>query len=230
MKTLLGFIVCGVSVLSAISVHAQISAIRADFVRTSTNAESGQVTHIEHGYHLFSDDGRVRKDTFRGGEHVSEIVLPDDRASDGWRRLGELITVHHASREATRGVTDYFVQGPRSKDVPLLPCQGWREDPVGRAPTDGEQLGECAKGPLVLTGFLAAGTYGGGPVSYVTERWYFAETPTEDLAELRNRTSEGVVNEMRLTEIRRTTVPENTFDIPAGYHVIDLRELRRIRP
>lgn len=182
------------------------------------------------GYHLFSDDGRVRKDTFRDGERMSEIVLPSDRGGDGWRRLGALIRVDHASRSATRGVTDYFVTGSRSEEVTLPPCPTWRDDPVGRTPTTGEQLGRCAKGALTLIGFVAAGTYPGSAVSYVTERWYFDGTPTEDLAEQRSRTSDGRVDETRLTDVRRTTVPETVFDAPAGYDVVDLPEWRRIRP
>lgn len=215
-------VVAGVLVLGlAVSGQAQVPAIEAHFVKTSTSART---LVVEQGRHLFSEDGRVRTDTFLDGEHTSRIVRPFERPrmDRPGATIGERITVNHRSRTAVRGVGEYIIHGPTEDVVPS--CAMAREELEQGALPEGGPLGKCARGPLVLTGFRSIGEFGPGAPDYVMDVWYFANMPIGSLAERRNVISDGHVSETRLTAVRETTVPENTFDVPAGYRVVDLPE------
>ena len=218
-------VVVGVLVLGlAVSSQAQVPAIEAQFVKTSTSARA---LIVEQGRHLFSVDGRVRTDTFRDGEHTSRIVGPFEhtRLDRSGSTIGEWITVNHKSRTAVRGVGEYIIHAP-TEDV-VRSCSAAREELQQGTPRGGGPLGKCSRGPLVLAGFRSIGEFGAGSPEYVMEVWYFANTPIGSLAERRNVISDGHVSETRLTAVRETTVPENTFNVPAGYRVIDLPEWTR---
>ena len=219
-----------VSVLLTVSAHAQIPVVRADFVRTFSRAASDEPAIVEHGHHLFSEDGRVRKDTFRGDEHVAEIVLPPRLAEDDGlgSELGRRLRIDYTRRVATWDTTGYSIPTIGTDGLPQ--CSGWRQAPSFRGQTRDGPVGRCSIGPFVLTGFADARTHPHSGDSYATEWWVFVNTPTEDLAERRTVTSEGSVDELRLTRITHTSVQEEAFDMPAGYRVVDLQQWYGVGP
>ena len=101
---------------------------------------------------------------------------------------------------------------------------------------EGQRLAERAIGPLALTGFRFVGDLA-PDLSFELEEWYAVGAPTTHLIERHNVMSDGSVSETRVIAVARTTVPENMFDVPEGYTVLDLIRPRnglvepgRVRP
>lgn len=220
----------GVLVLLVVSANAQVPAVRADFVRASSRAAFDESVIVEHGHHLFSEDGRVRKDTFRGGWHVTEIVLPPASAANVGpeSRLGKRLRVDHTSRLATWSQTGY--SAPKTGGGDLPPCSLQDNAPHDQGSVTGGPIGECTIGPFVLMGFADARVHPDSGDAYLTQWWFFVNTPTEELAEKKTVTSEGHVDALRLTRVTRIIVPEHAFEIPAGYRVVDFREWHGLVP
>ena len=128
----------------AVSGQAQVPVIEAHFVKTSTSART---LVVEQGRHLFSDDGRVRTDTFRDGEHTSRIVRPFERTrlDRPGATIGERITVNHGSRTAFRGVGEYIIHAATEDVVPS--CSRAQAEPRQDPASRGGPLGECSRVP-----------------------------------------------------------------------------------
>lgn len=200
----------GIVVVAAIAMpaHAQVSAIRIDYVRTETHMASGDVTVIEWGSRYLSEDGFWKRvDSFRGGVPTSKIVRPDRRDPDGY--AAQRVELNHTLQEATIDATRYYrtVGSPAPE---LLSADK-------RSKYDTEQstrLAERTIGPLTLTGFRLVD----GP--FENEIWHVSGAPMTILVEeLRRDTRGEISDDLRVTAVARVTVDESLFDVPASYRV-----------
>ena len=193
-----------VAVLSSL-VHAQVPAIRVDYVRTVTDLKTGETETVAYGSHFISEDGfRTRVDRFRGGEATSEIVRPDVRDPDGY--AAERLNVSHSAHEVALLQERYFrpVGAPAS---PLLTPEEMADSP--------RWLGYRIIGALVLSGFRVVARADDDTL----ELWHIAGSPIADTIERRSTMPDGVVDEERVTDVERVTVDESLFEVPAGYRM-----------
>ena len=216
--------------------QAQVSVIQADYVTTETT-RAGELEIIEYGRHYLSNDGRSRVERFRDDGHTSKIVRSGGGNDDG---IGERIDLNHQTRLATRDVAGYWWPPVESRSdhdpAPSGDVDGVLELPEDADWIEGQRLAERAIGPLALTGFRFVGDLA-PDLSFELEEWYAVGAPATHLIERHNVMSDGSVSETRVIAVARTTVPENMFDVPEGYTVLDLIRPRnglvepgRVRP
>lgn len=213
--------VLGVVLLPSALLAQEVSVIRADFVRERIDA-SGSTVRVESGHHFIATDGTYLMEKVSYGERVAEVWLPNS---------GERITINHTLRVAVRGPLDGRWPIPSVRggvdypSAPPPPAAPVPPPPLGTVSYPIEDLGQRSYGLFSATGTRQVLAAQNESEDTVIETWVWGNPSALKpvLMEI-SFTSASGVDAMRITAVRRMTVPLSLFDAPEGYNDHDYRQ------
>lgn len=194
----------------AVPAMAQVSAIRADFVRERTEAR-GSPVQVESGHHFITDVGDYVMQKVSNGERTGEVWLPS---------LNQRITLNHDLQLAVTGPIDGKWPLPAFRSNQPQPTSPPIPTPSNQQPHQGTQTTTYPLDDLGsrLFGLLWATGVRQNIGDTTIETWTWTDQNSKrSLILAQTITSPRGVDSIRITNVQRVTIPVTLLTIPQSY-------------